>query len=126
LKLKKETSTVGKFSSASTGFLLDLLSNHEDGGDTFFRNFRLSPKYACHLLLPVPCLAYTSTLTMEAVCSSETLGFLRSACATFFFWFPAWLIFRIWRWKQHVPPKRRLTCNSLHGIISQKRELFKG
>jgi hypothetical protein len=36
-------------------------------------------------------------------------------------------------WKQvasrdalHVPPKRRLTLNGLHGIISQKTELFNG
>jgi hypothetical protein len=29
-----------------------------------------------------------------------------------------------WRWRQHVPPKRRLTINGLHGVISQKIELF--
>lgn len=26
--------------------------------------------------------------------------------------------------EQHVPPKHRLTSNGLHGVISQKRELF--
>jgi hypothetical protein len=25
-----------------------------------------------------------------------------------------------WRWRQHVPPKRQLTFNRLHGIVSQK------
>jgi hypothetical protein len=28
------------------------------------------------------------------------------------------------RWRQHVSPKRQLTFNGLHGIISQKIELF--
>jgi hypothetical protein len=35
-----------------------------------------------------------------------------------------WLIFRYWRWRRHVPPKRRLTFNGLHSVISQKVELF--
>jgi hypothetical protein len=35
-------------------------------------------------------------------------------------WFLAWLIFRPRRWRRHVPPKRRLTFNELHGVISQK------
>jgi hypothetical protein len=30
-----------------------------------------------------------------------------------------------WKWKRHVPPKRRLIFNRLQGIISQKLELFK-
>jgi hypothetical protein len=25
-----------------------------------------------------------------------------------------------WRWRRHVPPKRWLTFNGLHGVISQK------
>jgi hypothetical protein len=29
-----------------------------------------------------------------------------------------------WRWRRHVPPKCHLTFNRLHGIISQKTELF--
>jgi hypothetical protein len=37
-------------------------------------------------------------------------------------WFLAWL--RPWRWRRHIPPKRRLTSNGLHGVISQKTELF--
>jgi hypothetical protein len=39
-------------------------------------------------------------------------------------WFLAWLIFRSWRRRRHVPPKRRLTFNGLHGVISQKTEPF--
>jgi hypothetical protein len=31
---------------------------------------------------------------------------------------------RPWRWRRHIPPKRRLTFNGLHGIVSQKIELF--
>jgi hypothetical protein len=38
-------------------------------------------------------------------------------------WFHAWLI-RAWRWRQHVHPKVQLTFNGLHGVISQKIELF--
>jgi hypothetical protein len=34
------------------------------------------------------------------------------------------LILRSWRWRRYVPPKRRLTFNGLHGIISQKIVLF--
>jgi hypothetical protein len=34
-------------------------------------------------------------------------------------WFLAWLTLRSWRRKQHVPPKRQLTSNSPHGVISQ-------
>jgi hypothetical protein len=29
-------------------------------------------------------------------------------------WFPAWFIIGRWRWRQHVPPKRRLTFNGLN------------
>jgi hypothetical protein len=28
------------------------------------------------------------------------------------------------RWRRHVPPKRRLTLNGLHGVISQKMIFF--
>jgi hypothetical protein len=34
------------------------------------------------------------------------------------------LIFRPWRWRRYVPPKRRLTLNGLHGVISEKIVLF--
>jgi hypothetical protein len=29
-----------------------------------------------------------------------------------------------WRWRRHVPPKHRLTSKALHGVISQRIELF--
>jgi hypothetical protein len=40
-------------------------------------------------------------------------------------WFLDWLILRSWIWRRHVPPKRRLTFNGLHGDISQKITLEK-
>jgi hypothetical protein len=39
-------------------------------------------------------------------------------------WFPAWLTFRPWRWRRHVPPKHWFTFNGLHGVITQNIELF--
>jgi hypothetical protein len=39
-------------------------------------------------------------------------------------WFLAWLILRPWRWRRYVRPKRRLTFNGLHGVISQQTEHF--
>jgi hypothetical protein len=38
-------------------------------------------------------------------------------------WSLAWLSLRPWMW-WHVTPRRRLTFNGLHGVISQKIELF--
>jgi hypothetical protein len=38
--------------------------------------------------------------------------------------FLAQLIFQPWRWRRNVPPKRGLTLNELHGVISQKMVLF--
>jgi hypothetical protein len=45
---------------------------------------------------------------------------------------PAWkqvesrarLIIQPWKWRRYIPPKRRLTLNGLHGVISQKMVLF--
>jgi hypothetical protein len=39
-------------------------------------------------------------------------------------WYLAPLILRPWRWMWHVPPKRRLAFNRLHGVISQNIVLF--
>jgi hypothetical protein len=39
--------------------------------------------------------------------------------------FLAQLFFRPWRWRRCVPPKRRLTLNRLHGVISQEMLLFR-
>jgi hypothetical protein len=47
-----------------------------------------------------------------------------SACHLLSRWFLARLTLRPCKWRRHVPPKRRLTYNGLHGVISQKMELF--
>jgi hypothetical protein len=47
------------------------------------------------------------------------LSLLPASC-----WFLVWLILRPWRWRRHVPPKRLLTFNRLHGVVSQRIELF--
>jgi hypothetical protein len=39
-------------------------------------------------------------------------------------WFLVWLNSSPWLWRRHVPPKRRLTFTRLHGIISQKIQVF--
>jgi hypothetical protein len=39
-------------------------------------------------------------------------------------WFLARLIFRPWRWRWYISPKRRLTVNRLHSVVSQKMVLF--
>jgi hypothetical protein len=39
-------------------------------------------------------------------------------------WFLLNLFLRPWRWRRYVPPKRRLTLNGLHCVISQKIVLF--
>jgi hypothetical protein len=35
-----------------------------------------------------------------------------------------WQVDLCWRWRRHVPPKRRLTFNGQHGVIFQKIESF--
>jgi hypothetical protein len=47
-----------------------------------------------------------------------------SSCHLLSRWFLARHFFQIWRWRQYVPPKLRLTFNGLHGVISQKIVLF--
>jgi hypothetical protein len=34
------------------------------------------------------------------------------------------LLLWLWRWRRHVPPKRRLTFNGLHGIIAEYRTVY--
>jgi hypothetical protein len=41
--------------------------------------------------------------------------FLPASC-----WLLAWLTLRLWRWRRHVPLKRRLTFSGLHGVICKK------
>jgi hypothetical protein len=57
-------------------------------------------------------------------CPRVLTNSLSTLLATYFHDFLAWLIFRPWRWRQHVHPKRWLTFNELHGVMCQKRELF--
>jgi hypothetical protein len=40
-------------------------------------------------------------------------------------WFFVWLFLWLWRWRRRILPKRRLTYNGLHGIISQTIIPFK-
>jgi hypothetical protein len=73
----------------------------------------------------VPSSAYFSALKMEAICSSETSDdfqrttrrYISKACHLLSRWFLARLIFLPWRWRQYVPPKRRMTFNGQHGVI---------
>jgi hypothetical protein len=47
-----------------------------------------------------------------------------SVLACFYAGFLLSLFFRPWRWRRHVPRKRQLTLNRLHGVITQKIILF--
>jgi hypothetical protein len=47
------------------------------------------------------------------------------SCHLLSLWFLPWLILRPWRWRRHIPPKRLLTLNGLHGFIFQKMESLK-
>jgi hypothetical protein len=51
--------------------------------------------------------------------SQSRLCLLPASCCFF-----AWLILRLWRWRQHVLPKRQLIFNGILGIISQKIKVF--
>jgi hypothetical protein len=46
------------------------------------------------------------------------------ACHLLSRWFLAWLILRLWRWKQYYPLKHQLYLNGLHCVIFQKIKLF--
>jgi hypothetical protein len=48
----------------------------------------------------------------------------QTACHLISRWYLARLILRPWRFRWYVHPKRRLTLNGLHGVISQKIVLF--
>jgi hypothetical protein len=48
-----------------------------------------------------------------------------SACHLLSNWALAWFILRAWRWRRHVPPKRRLAFNRLRGVRPQKTEFFR-
>jgi hypothetical protein len=67
------------------------------------------------LCLPFPSCFLYNPKCRQADCSASHLLSRR---------FLAWLILRPWRWRQHVPPKHRLAFSRLHGVISNKIELF--
>jgi hypothetical protein len=53
--------------------------------------------------------------------SEEHLHLQASACYLLSCWFFVWLILQLWRWRQHLPPKRQLTFSRLHGVIPEDR-----
>jgi hypothetical protein len=70
----------------------------------------------------------SSTFWSITLCSplkaNRCFGGTGSACYLLSGWYPDWLIVRPWRRRRHVLPKRRLTFNRLHCVISQKTEFF--
>jgi hypothetical protein len=48
----------------------------------------------------------------------------KKPAATFFTLVSCLVFLRFWKWTRYVPPKSRLIFNGLHGVVSQKRELF--
>jgi hypothetical protein len=56
--------------------------------------------------------------------SSTIFWDITQACHLLSRWFLAELILSTLKMGRYVPPKRRLTLNGLHGVISQKIALF--
>jgi hypothetical protein len=61
---------------------------------------------------------------MKQAASKARETYRRAPLSTSFHPGFARLIFRPWRWRRYFPPKRRLTFNRLHRVISQKIVLF--
>jgi hypothetical protein len=76
----------------------------------------------------VPPSRISYTLKMETIRSSETSANTiytaphprRRHSSLLSCWFPVRFILRPWRQERHVLSKRLLTCNGLHGSVSQK------
>jgi hypothetical protein len=87
-----------------------LLFDSEDGDDMFRRNVGISTR-----LLLVSFLAYSSTLKMEAICTSNRryLWYPSFGC------FSCWLTSRPWRWTRFAPAKLR-AVSDLHDVTTQK------
>jgi hypothetical protein len=82
----------------------------------------LKSKYSPqHLLLELLQSIFPCRVTAQVLHPHKTTG---HACHPLSRWFLARLILRPWRWRRHVPQKRRLTFKGLHGVISQNIELF--
>jgi hypothetical protein len=82
----------------------------------------INTKHACRLLssgrlyqnFPVPFISLIITgFFFKYSC------LLPASC-----WLLACLILWLWRWKRHVPPKRLLNFDGLHGVISRMIERF--
>jgi hypothetical protein len=55
--------------------------------------------------------------------SKNKPGWFSLLCSlTTSYWFLAWLILRLRRWKRNIPPKHGLTFKGLHVVISQKTD----
>jgi hypothetical protein len=75
-----------------------------------------SPKHKLEMIISVfsPFCLSTSTVNLSLNWLRTVLLCLLSASR----WFLVWLVLRPWGWRRHVPPKRRLAFNGLHGVIS--------
>jgi hypothetical protein len=75
-----------------------------------------------------PCSSLKVNWCFEGTCRFRLQGRRISqagfACYLLLRWFHTCLILRPWRWRPHVSPKRRFNFSGLHGVISQKIELF--
>jgi hypothetical protein len=71
-----------------------------------------------HLYLGLPRYIATFYFPIKIVSAFLILPRVLLCC------FLGWVTLKPWRWRRHIPPKRRLTSNGLHSVISQKTELF--
>jgi hypothetical protein len=94
----------------------------------FFKNTHFNPVFLLVLWFspPVsPCPGLTNTnwvLPSVPYIYRSSAGklCLPPACSLL-----CWTILRPWRWRRYVPSKRRVPLNALHGVVSQKKILFK-
>jgi hypothetical protein len=63
-------------------------------------------------------------INTNATYSTKVFGITEPVCHLLSPWYRTRIIILPWRWWWHVPSKRRLTFNGLHGIISLKIELL--
>jgi hypothetical protein len=65
-----------------------------------------------------------TAVVMKNINFWDVTPFSLLSCNRLTCWFLLKLFLRPWRWRRYVPPKRLLTINRLHGVISQKTVLF--
>jgi hypothetical protein len=68
-----------------------------------------------------PC---SPVLSQQDISEKLMASILRLCLLSASCWFLAWLILRPCKCRRHVPPKRQLIFNGLHGAMSHKVELF--